>query len=492
MTEQRTARNAKVPKVHWNAKNKVWIGAYHDANGKRKNKWFSGKLYPRDREIDAQGAFLDFLRNEGSKSTPKEETRSNTPKKTDPTLALLLPMWLDLRRGKVEDTAENTMHAYAWSVNNWILDHPDCPHYRIEHLGLIHEAIPQDFVLWLQSLRKSEQADNSINQHLNTLRRFFKDAVVQGWLPQNFVSPLASPLFLDELEAMAKAFSRRRKEQHIAFFPAPMVQAFFSRPLVSKRYGPVGDNRRVRDLLCYLTGCRDRECAGLIFSDLFLDGLQTPEGINFPPHVHIQRQLVKKGSHPMVDFLSLASKGKSREQLAELPNATIKPPKYESKRRIPLHPFLVKVLRWWKESGFREHTGEDPKDHHPLFPHGLGWKGRPEGTSPIDFIAPESAELLRKDLQRLGLPEEQNGTRFTYHHLRHTFSTLLEAEGVSHAEVGRLLGHGANSSTASAHYIGKTLQHDRTLIARLPCPDKLTLSRMTIERSKTARRTQAA
>lgn len=90
-----------------------------------------------------------------------------------------------------------------------------------------------------------------------------------------------------------------------------------------------------------------------------------------------------------------------------------------SKRLVPVHPALATELRG---------TGEAP-----LFPG-------PDGG----FSRPHSAYLLREDL---GEPESP----LTFHALRRTFSTRLDAAGVPGELADRLLGH-APKSMRERHY----------------------------------------
>ena len=139
------------------------------------------------------------------------------------------------------------------------------------------------------------------------------------------------------------------------------------------------------------------------------------------------------------------------------------------------------------------HTGELVSDDLPVFPRGRSWLALKPGQTTVDVIAPDSADLFRVDLARLGLPIAQNGMRYVYHDLRHTFSTLLRGAGVSFADVGALLGHKGPGAerTAERHYVGdgvETMRAKMALVRRLPMPSAVVLSTKTIRSEKPAER----
>lgn len=469
------AHIAKVPRVTWNAKNGVWIGAYKDVNGKSKRKWLSAKLYPRTKPLDAQGAFLDFLRKQGlAKDAPPVKVGENG--KVELTLAFLAPRWLALKEANPGATRENTFNGYRWAVNNWILDNPERAHYSIAGFSVETELTVQDMRQWLFSLQRANLSDASIRQQINTLRRLFRDCIAEEWLPEDFVSPLDRPAARQTVREMMRAASIRQEDRHIAYLTEEMIETFFSKPLVSERYGAIGNSRRVRNFADYCFGTRDKESCALLWSDVHLD---TPI-----PYVRIERQLDQLGCLPFVRYEEEARKGRSRKEMAELPNAIVAKPKYNSVRSMPIHPLLVQVLRWWKAEGWSKHTGEAVAENLPVFPRGRGWVPLQPGQSVTDMIAPDSAEVFRRDLKRLGLPQAQNGTRYRYHDLRHTFSTLLRGRGVSLEDIRALLGHtNPSARTVQRHYVGdgdETLRADLERVVRLPVPSCVTLSTTTI------------
>ena len=66
-------------------------------------------------------------------------------------------------------------------------------------------------------------------------------------------------------------------------------------------------------------------------------------------------------------------------------------------------------------------------------------------------IRPREADLLREHLESAGLPTKIDGKDVTFHALRRTFSTILEAADVSGDLIDRMLGH-APQSTRGRHY----------------------------------------
>jgi len=96
----------------------------------------------------------------------------------------------------------------------------------------------------------------------------------------------------------------------------------------------VPTKRHSRNVLAMLSGLRSGELHALTWGDVALDGKV--------PTVRVERQLTRNGGP------------------GEPP--AFKPPKCNSKRTVPLHPFAVAALQKWKaETQF-------PGAQHPVFP----------------------------------------------------------------------------------------------------------------------------
>ncbi|HZL38474.1 MAG TPA: tyrosine-type recombinase/integrase [Tepidisphaeraceae bacterium] len=108
---------------------------------------------------------------------------------------------------------------------------------------------------------------------------------------------------------------------------------------------------------------------------------------------------------------------------------------------LPLHPFLASELSVMT----------------PGMPQAKLFASLPEG------------ETMRKDLERMGIPQaDASGRRADFHALRHTFAKRLDATGCSHATRRALMRHGAGDQTD-----GYTLAHLAEMyeaVKRLPAP----------------------
>jgi integrase len=205
---------------------------------------------------------------------------------------------------------------------------------------------------------------------------------------------------------------------------------------------------------------------GLIWSDIHLDAPL--------PYLYVARQLLKVGPKPFIHERQLPEPRKA--SFLRCPQAVVGDPKKKSRRPMPLLPIVVEVLRYWWRQGWRQYAGRTPELDDPLFPAGQRNSHQEYGS----FCKSESPELLRKDLERLGLP-----TRFTdpatheqhdltFHGLRHTFATMLDRAGVDRRRIDDLLGHCA-AKVADKHYIGTLVETRAGLVAKLPLPTRVQL-----------------
>lgn len=133
-------------------------------------------------------------------------------------------------------------------------------------------------------------------------------------------------------------------------------------------------------------------------------------------------------------FKLLATTGMRRSEIVEitweqidLSNNTIRIyGKGKKERLLPLHPMVVPLIKSYMESleEYQLHPSQ------PVFLNKNGKKLNPRGLH----------KIFKEILQKAGLPP----TRFSIHHLRHTFATLLiqeNKENVDLRTVQELLGH---------------------------------------------------
>lgn len=448
--------------LKWNAKEETWIARVkHPTTGAWKPKWLP-KTIRRKHQIDAEAwlhAWYHATYYPQGKPAEEKPKGDAAPIKGKKTLAVLAPRWLELRSRDNTRTKPNTFRGFQLSLANWIMDNPAknldgsprFAHASIQNLDVEKELTINDVRGWILSLKG---ARSSRLQHISTLSSLLEDCAGEEWLSEDFVSPfLKAPIkkLVDDLH------KKRKAEQFITALTSAQVGV-----LLTGHHYKVKAYRRMRYLAAVGTGLRDSEIQGLTFADLHLK--------DAVPYLRVERQLETIGVLPFKMYDTLIESGMNREQVAQVPNAVMTAPKYDSKRSIPLHPSVVAGLQWWQSEGWQKLTGKKPGKDDPVFPSEKAATKKAQ----IAFGFSDSAMLWKQDLTRLGLPLEQLDSQgmphdLTFHSTRHTFSTLLEGAGVSEEQIGTLLGHGAKS-TARSNYLGQNLGLFGELVGRLPLP----------------------
>ena len=375
------------------------------------------------------------------------------------TLLLLGPRWLTYR---YEDrgTKINTYKGLKQSLHNWILDNERFEHVSIEKLDMEHDFASELCLSWINSIKGK---DSSVLVHTLAASTLFNDCIALSWLDPDLANPFERPIIKKRI---AQLFETAKHERVVTFLSVEQVVALLTVPTRK-----LIDFRRVRYLLVLTTGLRDHEVQGLIWTDFHLEDVIA--------YVYVDRQLDKIGSKPFLWVKELMDAGKTKDEILAVSNALVSPPKRNSRRPIPLLPLVVLVLRWWRAVGWKQYVGVAPRRDDPVFPSGRTNRHSPAGQ----FAFVESPELLRLDLDRVGQPMTfgEHEIDHDFHGLRRTFSTLLNENGVSEADVGVLLGHGAKS-TARGSYISPDLLRPRLEnLRRLPMPDRVQLQGQVIE-----------
>ena len=182
--------------------------------------------------------------------------------------------------------------------------------------------------------------------------------------------------------------------------------------------GEVPMHRRVRYAVELTSGLRDGEELGLLWADLEIDAPV--------PHGTTRKAILlrhRKGQ---------AKRGKLKTLSAE--------------RVFPIHQAAaVAALKEWKSEGWEQWVGRRPRAEDLVFPnaHGKAWR-------------PRSAQQFREDAVLAGLPVEVDGHPLTFHALRRSFASWLNAAGVPDEIISALLGHSPRG-TARKHYTEQDL-----------------------------------
>jgi integrase len=120
----------------------------------------------------------------------------------------------------------------------------------------------------------------------------------------------------------------------------------------------------------------------------------------------------------------------------------LKPPKYNSIRRVPITSDVQKLLDMTKEQSKKLSLGTS-SDDFILASHNSKYKGKPLSNN---FYRSGVA----KELESIGISAAQQDERdITCHSLRHTFITLAQLSGIPDIEIQALAGH------KSAYVMGK-------------------------------------
>ncbi|MEM1504392.1 tyrosine-type recombinase/integrase [Domibacillus sp. 8LH] len=189
----------------------------------------------------------------------------------------------------------------------------------------------------------------------------------------------------------------------------------------------------------------------------FMAGIQAPKSDkNLPVYMSLEElkklfRFLEKDERPLAYrnnllFKLLATSGMRRQELVDLTweqvnldNQTIRVfGKGKKERLLPMHMMVVPLFHRYKE-----HLGEHQlHDTEPVFLNKNGEKMTPHGL-----------HVIFKDiLLKAGLPPK----RFSLHHLRHTFATLLlqQADGkVDLKTLQELLGHKSLATTSMYTHI---------------------------------------
>lgn len=395
------------PKVYWNKRHRVFFGKYK-LNGRWKNK-----MVPVNVDTE-EGALVWFQTWFDALSTTGVEPVNSEIKADDrKTIRRIAQRWLDWKREQLGQDRKAYEGAKR-TLNKWVLP------YAIADIDLERNLNLGHCTDWIEAVKKVGRAPMTTRNIVQALRGFLVDVRGKGWVNLR-ENPLLDPYVRKVLGPPDTVAGRNtiihlNKDQvaKLLVCDAPEIPAI----------------RKVGNLVAVATGCRLGEIRAWTWSDFDLDATMATARV----------------------FKQVQFTGPEGEAVA-------KDPKRHSHRIIPLHPSAVKALRWWKATGWREYVGRDPTPEDPVFPS-------PNG----DYSAARVPDLFRADLKTAELPKLFDGKHpFTFHAIRRTFMSLLEAEGVPRELIGALAGH-AGKGVADRHYIAKNINRFDEAISKLPLP----------------------
>lgn len=442
-------RHMKPYSLSWNEKRQVFIAQVRTKENTWKSKYLP-KAFSRAQGLEAELWLASRIQHFLDTGTWKDEQHHNSKAhNAKKTLLFLHTHWLAFRL-KDRGTHVHTYNGLNTSLKNWILDNAAFPHHSIQNLDVETELTVQELLTWINSLKG---APSSKLQHIHTLKAFLNDAAGLEMLSPDFSNPLDKP-FLKK--AVKQLMDEKDTNKITSFLTAEAVEKLLITP-----HAKISDYRRLREFFPIAAGCRDSEIAALQWKDIDFKAKT----------VSITKQLYKYGCLPLLEYDVIVEQI-GKERLQDVNNAIASPPKKNSERLIPLHSLLVKALKYWFDKGWKRYVGRAPTAEDPVFPREN--KSLKPGSNAGDFCTSDSALLLKRDLERLGMPITFQNTdlEFTYHSLRHTFSHLLESIGANDAQIGVLLGHGARTVVRRS-YVGKNLDLFRDLVEKLPLPSHL-------------------
>lgn len=288
-----------------------------------------------------------------------------------------------------------------------------------------HELTSDKLAAFLDELAADGCGPVRIRNVVKVLGQFIKIVRVRGLDPALKTNPVRDAF---ELGLKVPAAKRRAPvfltvDEARALVAGKVARAVAKAPRAKHAFPaqPVPLERRTRYALAFLAGLRDGEIAALTWADVAGDV------------VRVRRAL------------ALVGNGKPGETKTEA-----------AKRDVPTHPALVGHLDAWR-AAWRERQDRKPLPADPVFPSphlAAGGELRP--------YRPPSAKRLRQDLATVGLDR----AGITFHATRRSFASWLEAAGVPHETIERLVGH-EPKSVLGRHYAATSLDVLRAAVERI-------------------------
>ena len=389
-------------RLHWMPSTRSWLAKYKDEQGRHRSKRIPPEVLDED---EAWRWFAEFLKSR------RDEVPAPTPAPPKLTVDELMQRWVNW----LKDRPGAEKRTSSWKAGDamlrlWVRPFP-IARVLADELALEH------CVDWIEDVCRKAKARNTARNVIKSMRNMLSDARGKGWRR-------GENLFLDPyVKRMIKQLLKPVRTDEVISLSLEQV-----RQLLAYQGRGVTPVRHTRNVVALATGLRRGEIIGLRVQDVCLD--------ESPPVIVVERQ-VDTGESSRHDIVW-------------------KEPKAGSKRRVPIHPAVVPVLRRWLDGGLKQWTGKEPQPHDVLFPD-------PYGGPHVSNFAYE----FRNDLAAYGLPSVfSNGKPFTFHALRRTCLTLLADADVPDGDIKAVAGHQQPGVTRK-HYIAKNLQRIARGVAKV-------------------------
>ena len=342
------------------------------------------------------------------------------------TLEALGPKWIEWLRARNAngEGAESTSDGYERILNTTVYPHSIAK-------KAIQEITVDDAAQFVEDVSKGCE-DNTARNRSAALTALFKWARTRDARRWMSTIKLAGNPMRDEIvrDAIPKKGSRAAQKNVIVLLPKDRFEALVTHPSEN-----IPILRRLWYVFAITTGARYAEQCGLAWSHLHLDATQRCphagcQAASDIAHVHIERQLTKRGGFA--------------------------PPKRNSVRTLPLHALTLEALRWWRDHGWKEHVGRRLEFGDAVF-------ARTDGTYLYQHHIPR---YLRQDLVEAELSAKIDGFNIDNHALRRSFLTMLADAGVEESIRTVLGGHKAKTVT-DRHYTARNLPRFVAAVAAL-------------------------
>lgn len=265
------------------------------------------------------------------------------------------------------------------------------------------------------------------------------------------VNTLSSYSF--DLRLYQEFLQKNNRSLDLDDFTSSSVRRFVQDQVINHGIKPRTLQRRISSLRSFSQYCLKEN---YMKSD-FTAGIQAPKSDKKLPKYMTLQELQKLFVYLEHDdrpqalrnecmFKLLATTGMRRQEIVDLiweqvnldNNTILIRGKGKKERLLPLHPLVVKIFQQYKNS-----LSEQQKHYsEPIFYNRNNQKLNPRGLH----------KIFKEILDRAGLPAH----RFSLHHLRHTFATLLLQENKDKVDLRtlqELLGHESLATTSMYTHI---------------------------------------